>query len=679
MWRNKADLVTMSMDDLCNNLKVYEPEVKGMSSSSSSTQNMNFVSSSNNNTSSTNSAVNTTQAVNTAHEVSTAGTQEGSLLLMAMRLLVLISPKWSDTTATRGDILLGTLVSCDSFGGYSWSDQAEEGPNFALMAFSSSSSDSEGNPQMDLQDQEVIYSGRSRYMTGNMFYLTDYEEIDGGYVSFGRNSKEGKITGKGKLIGNPDEGFVVGYSLNSKAFRVFNSRERIVEENLHIRFSESTPNLVGTQSNGFAGTKASDNADPKSYHDDRSKPSSDDGKKVDEDPRKESECNDHEKEDNVNSTNNANTVGNVNTVSSTVNAASTNEVNTVGGKISIELPFDLKMPALEDISYLTSQVMMKMMDLKIQTFLIEYTRLKKHCMDYIKLLELEVKIASTSMQTQKPLLKDEDGKEVDVHMYRSMIGSLMYLTSSRPDIMFIVCACARYQVNPKFLHLHAVKRIFRVMSSPNHHTSNIEDAFSSNFPIPASPDYVRASLGKTYSSSSNNSFSLVPIALSSLSLFHDDPYMKVMHAYYAKELPIPPPTIVPPALIMPPKRTSTSEAPVMNLAAIRQLVADSITAAIEAQAANMANADNTNRNLNQEKLMIEEAYKLSWVESKKLLIKKYCLWTEVHKMENKFYHLTVKGNDIKTYVRRFQELETLCPTMVSTSEKMMEAFIGGLP
>ncbi|GJX27209.1 hypothetical protein Tco_0233505 [Tanacetum coccineum] len=67
------------------------------------------------------------------------------------------------------------------------------------------------------------------------------------------------------------------------------------------------------------------------------------------------------------------------------------------------------------------------------------------------------------METQKPLLKDEDGKEVDVHMYRSMIGSLMYLTSSRPDIMFAVCACARYQVNPKVSHLHAVKRIFRYL------------------------------------------------------------------------------------------------------------------------------------------------------------------------------------------------------------------------
>ncbi|GKD10896.1 retrovirus-related pol polyprotein from transposon TNT 1-94, partial [Tanacetum coccineum] len=182
--------------------------------------------------------------------------------------------------------------------------------------------------------------------------------------------------------------FFVGYSLNSRAFRVFNSRTRIVEENLHIRFSENIPNVVGsgpdwlfdidaltrimnyepivagTQSNGFAGTKASDNAgqarkeiepvknyillplwtahppysqDPKSSHDDGSKPLSDDGKKVDEDPRKDSECNDSEKEDNVNNTNN-------------VNAASTNEVNAVGGKTSIELLFDPNMPALEDVS-----------------------------------------------------------------------------------------------------------------------------------------------------------------------------------------------------------------------------------------------------------------------------------------------------------------------------------------
>nr|GEU67528.1 putative ribonuclease H-like domain-containing protein [Tanacetum cinerariifolium] len=164
-------------------------------------------------------------------------------------------------------------------------------------------------------------------------------------------------------------------------------------KNLHIKFSESTPNVVGsgldwlfdidaltrtmncepiavgTQSNGFADTKASDNVgkarketkpikdyillplwttdppfsqDPKNSYDDESKPSCDDRKKVNEDPRKESEYKDQEKEDNVNNTNNVNTTGNVNTVSSTVNVAGTNEDN--------ELPLDPNMLALKDVS-----------------------------------------------------------------------------------------------------------------------------------------------------------------------------------------------------------------------------------------------------------------------------------------------------------------------------------------
>nr|GEW50250.1 hypothetical protein [Tanacetum cinerariifolium] len=73
--KNKADRHTMSMDDLYNNLKVYEPEVKGMSTSISSTQNMDFVSSSNNNTSNTNGTINIAQVVNTANGVSTTSTQ----------------------------------------------------------------------------------------------------------------------------------------------------------------------------------------------------------------------------------------------------------------------------------------------------------------------------------------------------------------------------------------------------------------------------------------------------------------------------------------------------------------------------------------------------------------------------------------------------------------------------
>ncbi|GKE51698.1 hypothetical protein Tco_1486854, partial [Tanacetum coccineum] len=131
---------------------------------------------------------------------------------------------------------------------------------------------------------------------------------------------------------------------------------------------------------------------------------------------------------------------------------------------------------------------------------------------------------------------------------------------------------------------------------------------------------------------------------------------------------------------MPPKRTSTSEAPAMTQASIKKLVADSVSAALEAQAANMANTDNTTRpreapiatkmfscsnctenckvkfatgTLTEEDLYwwnsfaqpigIEEDYKITWVEFKKLLIKKYCPGTEVQKMEDEFYHLTVKG------------------------------------
>ncbi|GJS60036.1 putative ribonuclease H-like domain-containing protein [Tanacetum coccineum] len=75
----------------------------------------------------------------------------------------------------------------------------------------------------------------------------------------------------------------------------------------------------------------------------------------------------------------------------------------------------------------------------------------------------DVNSASTPVDLEKPLVKDGDADEVDIHLYRSMIGSLMYLTTSRLDIMFAVCACARFHVTPKTSHLLAVKRIFRYL------------------------------------------------------------------------------------------------------------------------------------------------------------------------------------------------------------------------
>ncbi|GJV08648.1 putative ribonuclease H-like domain-containing protein [Tanacetum coccineum] len=88
----------------------------------------------------------------------------------------------------------------------------------------------------------------------------------------------------------------------------------------------------------------------------------------------------------------------------------------------------------------------------------------KYVADILKKFDFcSIKTATTPIESNKPLVKDEDGVEVDVHEYRSMIGSLMYLTTSRPDIMFVVCACARFQVTPKASHLHVVKRIFRYL------------------------------------------------------------------------------------------------------------------------------------------------------------------------------------------------------------------------
>ncbi|GKA64307.1 putative ribonuclease H-like domain-containing protein [Tanacetum coccineum] len=77
-----------------------------------------------------------------------------------------------------------------------------------------------------------------------------------------------------------------------------------------------------------------------------------------------------------------------------------------------------------------------------------------------------IRTASTPIESNKPLVKDEDGEDVDVHVYRSMIGSLMYLAASSLDIMFDVCACARFQVTLEASHLNAVKRIFRCFLLP---------------------------------------------------------------------------------------------------------------------------------------------------------------------------------------------------------------------
>nr|GEX14951.1 ribonuclease H-like domain, reverse transcriptase, RNA-dependent DNA polymerase [Tanacetum cinerariifolium] len=230
-----------------------------------------------------------------------------------------------------------------------------------------------------------------------------------------------------KFDGKADEGFFVGYSLNSQAFRVFNSLTRIVEETLHIMFSENTPNNVGSVPNWLfdidtltktmnyqpvvAGTQSNGNVDQK-------------------------------EKDSVNSSNR------VNVVSSTVNVVS-NKVNVVGRESSIELLDDPYMPELEDISILedlNEDVFDAKADLNNleSTFQMDvksaflYEKIEEDVYVFQPLGFEDPDFRNTSMETHKTLLKDEKGEDVDEHLYRSMIGSLMYLTSSRPDIMFAV-------------------------------------------------------------------------------------------------------------------------------------------------------------------------------------------------------------------------------------------------
>ncbi|GJS22507.1 reverse transcriptase domain-containing protein [Tanacetum coccineum] len=140
---------------------------------------------------------------------------------------------------------------------------------------------------------------------------------------------------------------------------------------------------------------------------------------------------------------------------------------------------------------------------------------------------------------------------------------------------------------------------------------------------------------------------------------------------------------------MAPKRTPTSAAPTMSQAAIRKLVADSVVAALEAQAATMANTDNTTRNTRPRETPVARKLFLhsNCIEDCKV---KFATGTPQLKIFNQWLEFIASslrnrepnrspGHDLKTYIRRFQELAVLCPTMVPNSEKLIEVFIGGLP
>ncbi|GJS65888.1 reverse transcriptase domain-containing protein [Tanacetum coccineum] len=277
------------------------------------------------------------------------------------------------------------------------------------------------------------------------------------------------------------------------------------------------------------------------------------------------------------------------------------------------------------------------------------------------------------------------------------------------------------------------------MSSPNRSTSDIEDAFSSmnilNY-TSVSSDSFPASLGSnSFNSSENSTDNMIPPVFSS---FYNNPCLKDVQAFYAKELPISspdpitPPAILTPSLVLPPSllfdpryffvpeellppkkqihSPSSSSTTLSNPSRnqTRNLVSPSSSVyniipsvflpfynnpclkdvqAFYAKEFPISSPDlitppailTLSPNAHAQPMGIEQANQITWTELKRLLTNKYCPRTKIKKMEDEFYGLTVNGSDLKTYIRRFQELTILCPNMVPNSEKLMEAFIGGLP
>nr|GEV20513.1 uncharacterized mitochondrial protein AtMg00810-like [Tanacetum cinerariifolium] len=372
-----------------------------------------------------------------------------------------------------------------------------------------------GNPQHALKDKEVIDSGCLRHMTWNMSYLSDFEELNGGYVAFGGNPKGGKISRKGKIrTGKLD--FDDVYFVNELKFNLFsvsqmcdkkngvlftdteclvlsldfklpdenqvllrvprennmynvNLKNIVLSGNLTCLFAKATLdefNLwhrrLGHINFKTMNTLVKDAAfDEKESEFEERKPeskvnvspsSSAQSKKHDDKTKREAKGKSH-----------VESLTGYRNLSAEFEDFSDNNINEDNAD------------ELEDITYSDDKdnVGADADFNNLETSITKKDRIfisqDKYVAEILKKFNLtNGKSASTPIDTEKPLLKDPDGEDVDVHTYRSMIGSLMYLTSSRPDIMFAVCACACFQVTPKAVYLHAVKRIFRYLKGKPH-------------------------------------------------------------------------------------------------------------------------------------------------------------------------------------------------------------------
>nr|GEV30839.1 ribonuclease H-like domain-containing protein [Tanacetum cinerariifolium] len=426
----------------------------------------------------------------------------------------------------------------------------------------------------------------------------------------------------GKFDGKADEGFFIGYSMNSKAFREYNIRTRKVEENLHIEFLENKPIIIGTNSDDFVGTKDIIGASKSSMetgstqdyifmplwkdgsplfdsslkiYDDAGSPSSGDVRKkhdkfLDKESGASNELTSSFENLNTEYPDDPKMLG-LETIETYADSKEAADFTNLESSIHISPTPTIKIHKNHPLKQLIRspntpvQTRSKLKPTNEQGFInvvyegkthadlntclfacflskIEPTRVAKALSDpawmgvksaflYERIKEevyvcqplgfkdldhpdkvykvvkalyglhqaprawsmlitlslalprrsyvlnlRDVKSASTLVDIENTLVKDTDGDDVDVHLYRYVIGSLMHLTASRPDILYEVCVCARFQVIPKVSHLHAIKRIFRYLKG--HPKLNLWYPRDSPFELVAytNSDYVGASLDR---------------------------------------------------------------------------------------------------------------------------------------------------------------------------------------
>ncbi|GJX17835.1 ribonuclease H-like domain-containing protein [Tanacetum coccineum] len=281
-----------------------------------------------------------------------------------------------------------------------------------------------GNPQQALKNKEIFDSGCSRHMTGNKDLLNDYQDIDGGFVAFGGSARGGKITGKVKIRTDKLD-FEDVFFVKELKFNLF-SVSQICDKKNSVLFTETECLVLSPDFkllDEIQVVKWSEWCFLKvvvlSYCDEWVMIL------VKEDSMRKIVMMRKMRGD-----------GNLN------NESMKREWQSMVLEMKVEESMDVKSAFLygtiEEEDKYVGEILKKFGFSSIRT-------------------------ASTPMETNKALAKDEEGEDVDVHLYRSMIRSLMYLTSLKPDIMFSVCTCSRFQVQPKVSHMFAVKRIFRYL------------------------------------------------------------------------------------------------------------------------------------------------------------------------------------------------------------------------